>query len=170
MIDPLQPAPSRGDILPVEQLAGEAVRAGVAAWRILKRRRRYPARADLTPFHLAPILRDIMIVEVLEGGGDYEYRFVGENLIRGHEADFTGKRLSALVESWPRFGLGQRMLYEMVRAGGEPLGYRGWIGEDMPGAAFVYHENAVLPLGPDDARVDHLLIVSLLVPRRAAGG
>ena len=63
------------------------------------------------------------------------------------------------------------MVYEMVRASGDPLGYRGWVGNDIrPARAFVYHENAVLPLGPDDGTVDHLLIVSLLVPRRAESG
>jgi hypothetical protein len=55
-------------------------------------------------------------------------------------------------------------------ASGDPVGYRGWVGNDMTGASFVYHENAVLPLGPDDGTVDHLLIVSLLVPRRTESG
>jgi len=170
MIDPLLPAESRGDILLIDQCVSEVVRAGISSWRILRRRRRYPAREELVPFHLAPILRNILIVEVLEGGVDYEYCFVGENLANGFDEDFTGRRLSSLIEAAPKFGLGLRMLYEMVRASGDPLGYRGWIGNDMPGADFVYHENAVLPLGPDDGTVDHLLIVSLLVPRRAASG
>ena len=54
------------------------------------------------------------------------------------------------------------MLYELVRASGDPLGYRGWIGRDLPGAGFVYHDNAVLPLGEGDT-VDHILMVTALV-------
>ena len=64
----------------------------------------------------------------------------------------------------PKFGLSLRMVYEMVRASGEPLGYRGWVGNDLPGAGFVYHESVILPLGEDRA-VDHLLAITVLLLR-----
>ena len=47
------------------------------------------------------------------------------------------------------------MLYEMVRASGEPLCYRGWAGQDMPGAKFLYYESAVLPFGPEHPGGSH---------------
>jgi len=156
------PAQSRGDLIPVDRLDADLVRAGLSMWRSLKRDRRFPGRACLTSC-LTPALRDgSFLVEVLEGGADYRYRDVGRELVKGFNVDFTGCRLSQIIETAPRFGLGLRMLYDMVRASGEPLGYRGWVGEDMPGAAFVHHENLILPLGEDSA-VDHLLIVSVLV-------
>jgi hypothetical protein len=68
------------------------------------------------------------------------------------------------VERNPRSGIGLRMLYQMVRAGGEALCYRGWAGQDLPGAKFVYYESAVLPFGRG-ARVDHILVISMLVLR-----
>jgi hypothetical protein len=55
-----------------------------------------------------------------------------------------------------------------VRSGGEPLCYRGWVGADMPGALFVYYESAVLPFGQDETKVDHILVVSMLVLRDQA--
>lgn len=162
---PALAAQSRGDLLPVDQLDADLTRAGVSMWQALKRQARFPSRAGMTSC-LTRALRDSsLLVEVLEGGADYRYRDVGAGLVKGFNADFSGRLLSQIVETAPRFGLGLRMLYEMVRAGGEPLGYRGWVGEDLPGAAFFHHENVILPLG-EEAVVDHLLVVSVLVLRQ----
>jgi hypothetical protein len=160
--DPRLPEQSRGDILPIERLDAELVRTGISYWRSLKRDRRFPGRASLMSC-LSPRMRPgLLLVEPLEDGADYAFREVGADLIRAFDEDFTGRRLSDIIHTAPKFGLGLRMLYEMVRASGEPLGYRGWVGRDLPGAGFVYHENAVLPLGEDDA-VDHILVVTALV-------
>jgi hypothetical protein len=168
MHKPGLPAQSRGDVMPVERLDADLVRAGVAMWRSLRHDRRFPGRAGMTSC-LTQALRDgSFLVEVLDGGADYRYRDVGRELVKGFNADFAGRHLSEIIQTAPRFGLGLRMLYEMVRAGGEPLGYRGWVGEDMPGAAFIHHENAILPLG-EDAAVDHLLVVSVLVLKHPGG-
>ena len=35
----------------------------------------------------------------------------------------------------------------------------------MPGAQFLYYESAILPFGVDQDRVDHILVVSVLVLR-----
>jgi hypothetical protein len=171
MHKPALPAESRGDLLPVDRLDAELVRAGVAMWRALKRGGRFPDRARMVSCLTQPLRDRSFLVEVLDGGADYRYRDVGAALVKGFNEDFAGRHLSQIIETAPRFGLGLRMLYEMVRAGGEPLGYRGWVGEDLPTAAFVYHENAILPLGDcggEDGMVDHLLVVSVLVLRQAA--
>jgi hypothetical protein len=165
MHKPALPAHSQGDLLPVDQLDADLTRAAVAMWRALQRQARFPSRAGMTSCLTRPLRDASLLVEVLEGGADYLYRDVGAGLVKGFNADFSGRRLSGIVETAPRFGLGLRMLYEMVRAGGEPLGYRGWVGEDLPGAAFVHHENVILPLG-EDGVVDHLLVVSVLVLRQ----
>ena len=83
----------------------------------------------------------------------------------GFGEDFSGQCLSEIEKTNPRFGIGLRMLYEMVRASGEPLCYRGWVGQDMPGAQFIYYESAVLPFG-GAAKVDHILVISMLVLRQ----
>ncbi len=167
MHKPKLPPESRGDLLTVEQLDADLVRAGVTMWRALKRDRRFPGRAAMSSCLTRPLREGSFVAEVLDGGADYRYRDVGATLIKGFNEDFSGRCLSQIIEAAPRFGLGLRMLYEMVRAGGEPLGYRGWVGEDMPGAAFVYHENVILPLG-EEGVVDHLLVVSSLVLRDQA--
>jgi hypothetical protein len=163
---PRLPDESRGDIISLDRLNNEVVRTGVSYWRTLRRDRRFPARASLFSCLSDRILAHVVLAEPLEGGADYQYRQVGRELTRAFDEDFTGWRLSDVVARAPKFGLGLRMLYEMVRASGEPLGYRGWVGNDLRDAAFVYHESAVLPLGEGDA-VDHILVVTALVMRGA---
>jgi hypothetical protein len=162
---PVLPAQSRGDLLTVDRLDGELPRAAAAMWRALRHQARFPTRAGMTSCLTRPLRDGSFLVEVLDGGEDYRYRDVGAALAKGFDMDFSGRRLSGIIESLPRFGLGLRMLYEMVRASGEPLGYRGWVGEDLPGAAFLHHESVILPLGEDDM-VDHLLVASVLVLRQ----
>ena len=168
MHKPMLSAQSRGDLMPADRLDADLVRAGLSMWRALKRDDRFPGRAGMTSCLTQALREGSFLVEVLDGGADYRYRDVGATLVKGFNEDFSGRRLSQIIETAPRFGLGLRMLYEMVRAGGEPLGYRGWVGEDLPMAGFFYHENAILPLGDsggEDGVVDHLLVVSVLVLR-----
>jgi len=167
MPKPVLAAETRGDILLPGRLDAELARAGAAMWNALKHEARFPSRACMSSCLTSKLREGSLLVEVLDGGADYRYRDVGAALVKGFNQDFSGRCLSQIIETAPRFGLGLRMLYEMVRAGGEPLGYRGWVGEDLPGAAFVHHESAILPLGQDNV-VEHLLVVSSLVLRDAA--
>jgi hypothetical protein len=57
------------------------------------------------------------------------------------------------------------MLYEMVRSSSEVLCYRDWAGLDLPGTQFLYYESAVLPFNMDQDKIDHILVVSVLVLR-----
>lgn len=158
------PPRSSGDVLPVASLGSEMLQTGVSYWRQLAAGRRFPPRASLVSC-LSSRLRDhAVLIEVLEGGADYEYRQVGAALMQAFDGDFTGRRISALVAGAPRVGLGLRMVYDMVRASGEPLAYRGWIGADLEAASFFHHESAILPLGQEGA-VDHLLQITALVMR-----
>ncbi|MDB5741041.1 MAG: hypothetical protein JWP16_2081 [Alphaproteobacteria bacterium] len=153
------PEQSAGEIVTLDKLDAVAVSSGVAGWMALRGTRRFPALDDSALELLTP---NAILVAAL--ADDYEYRSVGHALVEGFNEDFTGRRLSAITAEAPRFGLGLRMLYDMVRAGGEPVGYRGWAGQDMEGARFVYHENAILPFGSGGV-VDHILVLSVLVPQ-----
>jgi hypothetical protein len=155
------PEQSAGEIVTLDKLDATAVASGVVGWMALRGTRRFPAFDDNALGLLTP--NAILVAAVAD---DYEYRSVGHALVEGFNEDFTGRRLSAIIAEAPKFGLGLRMLYDMVRAGGEPVGYRGWAGQDMEGARFVYHENAILPFGVG-AVVDHILVLSVLVPQDA---
>ena len=155
------PDESSGEIITAPELEALPVREAVERWQALRGKKPYPQTPDVV---MAPVLANIILVKVLGAGEDYQYLRVGEALVAGFGEDFSGQCLSEIEQTNPRFGIGLRMLYEMVRASGEPLCYRGWAGQDMPGAQFVYYESAVLPFGQEDS-VDHILVISMLVLR-----
>ena len=153
------PEQSAGGIVGLETIEAPPVLDGLARWTRAKGAGRWPAFGDDTLQLLTP---NTILVKAL--AGDYEYASVGHALVEGFNVDFTGQRLSAIIAMLPKFGLGLKMLYDMVREGGEPIGYRGWAGQDMSGAQFLYYESAVLPLGRDV--VDHVLVCSAIVPKQ----
>ena len=166
------PEESSGEIVTLDQLEAAPVVSVIARWTALKGARRFPTRPANLPRLLGPVLRNVIWVGVLDGGADYEFRVVGDAVVQGFNENFAGRRLSDIIAHAPKFGMGLRMLYEMVRTSGQPTGYRGWAGRDLSGAQFAYHENAVLPFGgeeggPDDASVDYLLIATVTVAHRA---
>jgi len=165
MVDFWIPQTSSGEIVDIAQLEAAVVQRAAASWQRLKGTWRFPADPGGV---LAEVASNAILVRVLEAGADYEYLEVGEALVAGFREDFSGRRLSDIIATTPRFGLGLKMLYEMVRSGCEPLYYRGWVGADMPDAQFIYYESAVLPFGKDQTQVDHILVTSMLVLRDQA--
>jgi hypothetical protein len=165
MVDFWIPDNSSGEIVEFERLEAAVPHQAVVRWKSLTGARRFPHAPDAV---LAVVPHNGIVVRVIEDGADYEYRSVGDALVAGFQEDFSGRLLSDIIVTTPRFGIGLRMLYEMVRHSGEPLYYRGWVGADMPGAKFVYYESAVLPFGRDEAAVDHILVASQLILRDQA--
>ncbi len=151
------PEQSAGEIVTLDKLDACVVTRGVAAWMARRGKARFPDCGDGALELLTP---NAILVAALED--DYEYRSVGHALVEGFNENFAGRRLSAIIAEMPKFGLGLKMLYDMVKASGEAIGYRGWAGQDMSGARFVYHESAILPLGTGGV-VDHILVLSVLV-------
>ena len=165
------------DSLPAHQQADEVqahysiaeakapcVQQGVAYWRSLCGQKRFPARADLTLRGMARVLTHSVIIEVLDRGADYEYRYVGDIQRQAFNTDFKGVRVTQIEAIAPKLGGVLRAAYERVRSTGEPFITRGRIEHDLPGGKFLYHETAFLPLGGDGCTVDHLLIVGVQVP------
>ena len=154
------PDTSSGEIVDITQLEAAVPQRAAARWKAQASARRFPCEPNGV---LETVPHNAILVRVLDDGNDYEYRSVGDALVAGFGEDFSGRRLSDIITSTPRFGIGLKMLYEMVRSSGEVLYYRGWVGADMPGAQFVYYESVVLPFGQDEERVDHILVASMLV-------
>ena len=154
------PDSSSGEIVSSTDLVAQAPLDAIARWQSERGTARFPRRPDEV---LELVGDNSLLVGVIGDGQDYEYRRVGQALVAGVGMDFSGQRLSEIEANTPRFGIGLRMLYEMVRSSGDVLCYRGWAGLDMPGAQFLYYETAVLPFGQD--LVDNVLVVSVLVLR-----
>jgi len=162
------PEMSSVHVLSLDELENDIVRAGVNYWRALRSGRSFPPRSHLSPRDMAGILRNIVLVRIIDGGRDYEFRIVGDAHVQGYGIDFNRMRNSDIERIAPQHGTLMRVLYEHVRNTGEPLAFRGWVGREVKDALFVYHESAFLPLGEQADAVDHILVVSIYVPTAQA--
>lgn len=150
--------------LPLEDARNPLVKVSVDYWRSLCGERRFPARARLTLRGMAPFLQLAVIIAVIDGGADYEYRYVGEAQRQAFRTYFKGMRVTRIEAVAPELGAILRSAYEQVRSTGMPMLLQGQVDHEFPGSALRYHETAFLPLGAGDAAVDHLLIVGVQVP------
>ncbi len=156
---------SSGRILTIDEIESEAVRGVVELWQSLRGERRFPARDALGPRTLKRLMRHVMLLRVIDGGADYEYRIVGNMQVQAYGTSFLGMKLSEVAREFPKFAEGAKIFYDGARMGRDPFGYRGWIGRDMPDTKYSYHEMAFFPLGPSDEIVDHILVAAIYVLR-----
>ncbi|HEY0104792.1 MAG TPA: PAS domain-containing protein [Rhizomicrobium sp.] len=152
-------------VVSLDRLEHAALRTAVSYWRSLRGGRRFPSRSQLSPRDMAAILRHVVLLKVLDGGADYEYRIAGDAHVQAFSIPFKGLRLGEVSVRAPVIGRVLKGLYEHVRSTGEAFGTRGWVDKELPATRFVYYESALLPLGEDDETVDHILIVSIYVPK-----
>jgi len=138
------------------ELKSPVVRQGVDHWTALRGARRFPARQDIHPRDIKAILANLLLIRVLDGGSDFEFRIAGDAQIQTYAIDFAGKRLSELKHTSPAYGYILAGLFGYVAQFGEPVALRGKFGPGFPNVRIAYCETAFMPLGSGDA-VDHLL-------------
>ena len=158
-----KPESSSIEIVSLQTLDSGPVSFAVRYWTGLRGARNFPPRNELSPRDMAPFLRNIVLLRVIDGGSDYEYRIVGDAFVQAFGADFRGTRLSAVEITNPDYGRAARATYEHVRVTGHPFALRGVVSPSTP-SLFSYHETAFLPLGTE-ATVDHLLVATAFTPR-----
>jgi len=149
----------------LDELENNLTRMAALYWRMLRGERNLPPRSWLAPRDMRAFLRNIVLLKVLDGGQDYEYRLVGDMFAWAYGANFRGLQLSRIEQAAPAHGTRMRQLYEHVRASATPLAIQGWVGREFPQSRFAYYETVLLPLGEDGETVDHLLVASFYVPK-----
>ncbi len=159
------PASSSVYVVSLDELDNAIVRTGANYWRALKAGARLPARSQLKPRGMSAILRHVVLAKVIDGGKDYEYRITGDAHVQAYGLTFKDMRISQVMAVAPEFGRMMYSLYEHVRATADSFAVRGWVGRELPDARFVYYESAFLPLAEDGETVDHILVVSIYVPK-----
>lgn len=152
------------DPVALDDLENPLVRRAVGYWRTLAGTRRYPAREDLDQRTLVPFQPYMILLKAVDDGADFEYRFVGETQSMAYERPYSGRRLSDPANVSPYSAVFLKA-YQYIQKSGTPFAIRGWAGKDFTFATFAYFESVVLPLGPDDEHVDHLIIFSAYAPR-----
>ena len=109
----------------LDELDSAVLKLAAEYWRSRLNGRRFPARGDLQPRDLAGILRDMVLVKIIEGGADYEYRIVGDAQAQAYTVPLQGRRISEISVAAPWFGHIAAFTYEYVRRSGEPVAMRG---------------------------------------------
>lgn len=134
----------------------DAVRHAVQVWRKWCGFSTMPGRMKLSPRDLGRFLPNISVARVIPGS-DYEFVIIGDKHVQAYGHSYQGRRLSEVVAAAPRFGRQLQASYDFVRTTGQPLGFRGMIGHDVPDARFEWFETVYLPLGSSATGVDHVL-------------
>ena len=160
-------APGYTSLEPValSDLKNPLVRGAVVLWHSLCNDRRFPAHADLDPRMLASFQDYMILLKVIEGGEDFEYRFVGKNQAQAYKYPVEGYLITQTLERSSKYGPMIFAGYRYIQQSGIPFAMRGWVGEDYVTANFSYFETVALPLGPSDDYVDYIVVFSAFAPR-----
>jgi hypothetical protein len=159
------PEKSSTEVIALDALDNVLTQTAANYWRMLRGERNLPPRARLAPRDIRAILRNVVLLRLIDGGADYEYRIVGDMFTWAYDAQFRGMFLSDVERVAPEHGARMRGMYEHVRATAAPLAIQGWVGREHPDARFVYYETVLLPFGDDGETVDHILVTSFYVPK-----
>ena len=152
------------ELITLDKLESPAVIAGNTYWQNLRGTRRFPARQDMHPRDFASLLRDMLLVQVIDSGADFKFRITGDAHVQAYAIPFQGRRLNEFVEMAPAFCFSLRSVFAHVAQTGSPAALRGRMGTDFPNANYAYCENIFLPLGVKDT-VDHILGFSTYLSR-----
>lgn len=156
---------SSGRVIPLDHVESLTLRQIADHWNGLRGYRGFPSRTDFKPVNLKRLLRHITLLRVIDDGTDYQFRVMGDVHVQAYGENFSNTMLSEMAHQHPKFAEGLKIFYEGVRMGRQPVAYRGWIGRDMPETKYSFHEVIYLPLGENDATVDHLVVAGVYVGR-----
>ncbi len=152
-------------VLPLEKLESPIVRQGLDYWRKLRGDRPYPSRAELSPRDLTSLLRHIVLLRLVDGGKDYEYRIVGDAHVISHGFNMQGARVSEVDRISPGYGPVLKSLYDRAVRRRDAYAFRGWMERGEGHKQYIYSESVFMPLGPDADTIDHVLNFSVYIPR-----
>jgi hypothetical protein len=158
---PAEIVPERTDFerFSLDAVESAPTRRCIAIWRLLRASRRFPAHDDLELKDITDIMPYMSLVAVIDGGKDFENRFVGDAVVRAHDVPIRHRRFSDVAKDMPTLMEGLLPLFRKVVETGEPLAYRGRTGHDMSHVVYTDFEGVLLPLGQSDEAIDYVLYV-----------
>lgn len=119
----------------------------VRAWKKWRGWSAMPASSVLLHACLGKHTDHASVARVVDGGGDYEFKFIGDAHVRAYGADHQNRRVSDIARISPRFGRQLKASYDLVRISGRPHAFQGTLGAENAGARFVWFETVYLPMG-----------------------
>jgi hypothetical protein len=154
----MPPAEELGHKIAFDEISSPIVRQGYDYWLSKRAGRTFPARADINPAEIKRLLPHVILVRVLDGGRDYQYRIVGEANVKAHGFNPLNGRVGDLdrqVQGYTAMMIG---LYTHICRTGRPFAARGTLVH--LDRSFQTYESIYMPLGPDGDTVDHLLAIA----------
>ena len=156
---------SASGVIALDALESPILRQALHYWNRLRGERLYPSRQDVTPRDVAPLLRNLVLIRLIDGGQDYEYRIVGDAHVISHGFSMQGQRVSEIDAISPGYGPVLKSLYDRAVRKREPYAFRGWMERGEKHKQYIYSESLFMPMGPDEATIDHVLNFSVYTPR-----
>ena len=156
---------SASGLIPLDAIDSPILKQGLDYWRALKGERTYPARADMHPRDVAPLLRNIVLLRVVDGGADYEYRIVGDAHVISHGYTMQGLKVSDIDRYSPGYSAVLKGLFDRAVRKRDVYAFRGWMERGEKTKQYIYSESLFMPLGPDEATIDHVLNIAVYTPR-----
>lgn len=145
------------EFVPLAEVRSPILRIGIDHWNALRGSRRFPARSELRPRAIAGAMANMVLIKVLDGGADFEFGIVGDAATRSFSVPRQGRKLSEIAVEEPYQATRLASLYRCCVEQRAPIAVHSVMGHDAKAANFTHLEAVVLPLGPDDDTVDHLL-------------
>ena len=135
------------------------IQAFYGYWDRKRAGRSMPSRADIQPVEIAALMPQVFIVDVAEDG-QLVYRLFGTALVALFGREMTGR---PVAEGLPADAADEaRGRYRTVIRDRKPLFHVACLRE--PRNDFTEVERLILPLSPNDVRVD--MVVGIVMPRR----
>jgi hypothetical protein len=150
-------------LVALDDIESAPLRVGLTYWEGVRGFRRFPARADVKPRDIATALQYMSLLKV--EGDDFIYRIVGDAIVRAYDIPLQNRRVSDIAFDEPGFDVIVLPLFRKIVETGKPIAVRGTTGHDVTRANFTDYENVLLPLGPDDQTVDHVITFSYYTSR-----
>lgn len=153
----------REQLIPLQSLSSPSSIRGVEYWRTLLRGRPYPARREIQPRPIAPILHDLLMISVIGDGEEFQYRIVGGTLVRFYGGWIQNATTADVDSRFPGYGRSIRNTYRLVYTNRAPLALRGKLLSRGPEGSNISrildYECVLLPLGEDGMPIDHIMNV-----------
>ncbi len=159
-VNQLFPAQTRFELIALDAVESPVVALGIGYWRQLCGARRFARREDLDPRKIAPALSNMILARVVEGGADFTFRIVGDEVRRAYPVPLNNRLMSDIAHDLPELASKLSLAYRRVIDSKLPFAVRTFVGLDNPDVNFSYAEAVHLPLGATDDAVDHLLTLA----------
>ena len=124
-------------------------------WDGKRGERRMPRRGDVNPSEIVPLLPNLQIIEVVDGGKRLRYRLVGTAIVAALGAEYTGKHFDEVFSGEQLRAHEEN--YRIIAREKCPLFVaRRYV---TPGGAELYSRRVIMPFSEDDEVVNQMLTV-----------